>query len=103
MNAIATCLPEPPLLELVLDVALLDPVDAALEPVLELALLELDDDPHAPSASASATTPATLAILPRESNPAVPLMCGAPSSASSAVPRPPARHRLKCLPSVARG
>jgi hypothetical protein len=36
--------------------------------------------------------PATLAILPRESNPAVPLMCGAPSSASSAAPRPrPAR------------
>jgi hypothetical protein len=80
-------LPEPLLLELVLALVLvvLALVAAAFDPVL---VLELDDDPHAASNSATAARPATLAVLPRESNPAVILMCGAPSSASSAAVPP---------------
>jgi hypothetical protein len=73
-------LPELEAVELVLALEL---VAAALEPEVALELLELDE-PHAASDSATAARPATVAILPRESNPAVLLMCGAPSSASSA-------------------
>jgi hypothetical protein len=79
-------LPEP--LLVVPELLALEAGAAALEPVLALVLLELDDDPHAASRSAAAAKPARLAVLPRESNPAVLLMSGAPSSASSAATRP---------------
>jgi hypothetical protein len=68
-------------LEVLLAELLAEPVAAELALAL---LLELDDDPHAASRSAAAARPATLAILPRESLPAVLLMCGTPSSTSSA-------------------
>jgi hypothetical protein len=68
----------PELLALVLLEALLEPVAAAPEPVV---VLELDDDPHAASRSATAATTATVATHPRDRNRAVVLMCGSPSSA----------------------
>jgi hypothetical protein len=75
-------LPEPPLLvvlEALLEL-LLVPAAAAFELVL---VLELDDDPHAASRSATAARPATVATHPGDRYRAVVLMCGSPSSAAS--------------------
>jgi hypothetical protein len=74
-------LPEPPLLvvlEALLEL-LLVPAAAAFELVL---VLELDDDPHAASRSATAARPATVATHPGDRYRAVVLMCGSPSSAA---------------------
>jgi hypothetical protein len=68
----------PELLLVVLE-ALLEPVAAGLD-----AVLELDDDPHAASRSATAARPATVATHPGDRNRAVVLMCDSPSSAAYA-------------------